>query len=38
MSDTHHCPFCDLVFTNVFELESHITFDHPDRKVPHREH
>ncbi len=38
MSDTHHCPFCELIFINLGELQSHITTDHPDRHVPDREH
>jgi len=38
MSDFHHCPFCELVFTNVHELQFHITVDHPERKVPERDH
>ena len=37
MADTHHCPFCDLIFVNLVELEFHIETDHPDRHVPDRE-
>jgi hypothetical protein len=36
MADTHHCPFCELVFTNVAELQAHIAVDHPEREVPDR--
>ncbi len=38
MADTHQCPFCELVFLNIFELQAHIAQDHPDRKVPEREY
>lgn len=36
MSDVHQCPFCELRFTNLKELEFHIQLDHPDRQVPER--
>lgn len=32
----HHCPFCELVFPNLPELQAHIESDHPDRHVPER--
>jgi hypothetical protein len=38
MSDVHQCPFCELRFVNLAELNFHIQQDHPDRKVPEREH
>ncbi len=38
MAETRQCPFCELVFPNIFELQSHIAFDHPDREVPDREY
>ncbi len=38
MSDTHHCPFCELIFISLPELQGHIELDHPDRHVPDREH
>ncbi len=38
MSDTHHCPFCELIFRDLPELQDHISIDHPDRHVPDREH
>jgi hypothetical protein len=34
--ETHRCPFCELVFPNVGELQQHILIDHPDRDVPDR--
>ncbi len=36
MSDVHQCPYCELRFTNLKELQFHIQLDHPDRKVPER--
>ncbi len=36
MSDVHQCPFCELRFTNLKELQFHIQLDHPDRQVPER--
>ena len=33
---TNQCPFCELVFPNLIELQSHISVDHPDRNVPER--
>ena len=38
MADTHPCPFCELIFTSVAELQFHISLDHPDRQVPDREY
>lgn len=38
MADTHHCPFCELIFVNLAELQAHITVDHPEREVPERRH
>jgi hypothetical protein len=38
MSDTHHCPFCELIFISLPELQGHIELDHPDRHVPDRGH
>jgi len=38
MADTHHCPFCELIFVTVSELQMHIAIDHPDREVPDREY
>ena len=38
MSDVHQCPFCELRFVNLSELNFHIQIDHPDRRVPEREH
>jgi len=38
MSDVHHCPFCELRFVNLAELNFHIQLDHPDRDVPEREY
>ena len=38
MSDVHQCPFCELRFLNLAELQFHIQTDHPDRKVPDRTH
>jgi hypothetical protein len=38
MADTHHCPFCELIFTTVSELQGHIASDHPERHVPEREY
>lgn len=38
MSDTHHCPFCELIFISLPELQGHIMDDHPERHVPDREH
>ena len=28
-SDTHPCPFCDLVFNDHEEVKDHIVHDHP---------
>jgi len=36
MADAHRCPFCELLFPNLVELQSHIALDHPDRQVPER--
>lgn len=36
MADTHRCPYCELIFPNLVELQSHIALDHPDRRVPER--
>ena len=38
MSDVHQCPFCELRFVNLAELNFHIQLDHPDRDVPEREY
>ncbi len=38
MTDVHQCPFCELRFPNIHELQAHIALDHPDRKVPEREY
>ena len=38
MSDVHQCPFCELRFVNLAELNFHIQLDHPDREVPEREY
>ena len=38
MSDVHQCPFCELRFINLAELNFHIQLDHPDRDVPEREY
>ena len=38
MSDVHQCPFCELRFVNLAELQFHIQLDHPDREVPEREY
>ena len=38
MADVHQCPFCELRFLNLSELQQHIAFDHPDRQVPDREY
>lgn len=37
-SDVHQCPFCELRFVNLAELNFHIQLDHPDRSVPEREY
>ena len=34
--DVRQCPFCELRFTNLVELQFHIKQDHPDREVPER--
>jgi hypothetical protein len=36
--DPHQCPFCELRFVNLAELNWHIQQDHPDRQVPEREY
>ena len=36
--DVHQCPFCELRFTSLAELNFHIQLDHPDRSVPEREY
>lgn len=36
MTEVHQCPFCELRFALVTELQTHIHIDHPDRKVPDR--
>jgi hypothetical protein len=36
--DTHHCPFCELIFASVAELQQHIAFEHPEREVPDRDY
>ena len=36
--DVHQCPFCELRFVNLAELNFHIQLDHPDREVPEREY
>lgn len=38
MADVHHCPFCELIFVSIAELQAHIAIDHPDRSVPDREY
>jgi hypothetical protein len=38
MADVHQCPFCELIFPNIPELQFHIALDHPDREVPEREY
>ena len=38
VTDVHQCPFCELIFPNIPELQFHITTDHPDRDVPEREY
>jgi hypothetical protein len=38
VSDNHHCPYCELIFTNLNELRFHMEMDHPDRHVPDRLH
>jgi hypothetical protein len=38
VSDPHQCPFCELIFPNLPELQAHIAIDHPDREVPDREY
>ena len=38
MSDVHQCPFCELRFVNLAELQFHIQLDHPEREVPEREY
>ncbi len=38
MSDVHQCPFCELRFVNLAELQFHIQVDHPEREVPEREY
>jgi hypothetical protein len=38
VSDNHHCPYCELIFTNLNELRFHMEIDHPDRHVPDRPH
>lgn len=38
MSDVHQCPFCELRFVTIAELQFHIEIDHPDREVPDRTH
>ena len=36
MTDVHQCPFCELRFVLLTELQMHIRIDHPDREVPDR--
>jgi len=36
--DVHQCPFCELRFLTLAELNLHIQLDHPDRDVPEREY
>lgn len=36
MADVHQCPFCELRFVTLPELNMHIQLDHPDRRVPER--
>lgn len=38
MADVHQCPFCELRFVNLAELNFHIQLDHPDRDVPERDY
>ena len=38
MADVHQCPFCELRFVNLAELQFHIAQDHPEREVPDREY
>ncbi len=38
MADVHQCPFCELRFLNLSELQQHIAFEHPDRVLPDREY
>jgi hypothetical protein len=38
VSDNHHCPYCELIFTNLNELRFHMEMDHPKRHVPDRPH
>jgi hypothetical protein len=43
--ETHHCPYCDLVFTYHAEVQDHVMHDHPEhaesvagvemREMPH---
>ena len=37
-NEVHQCPFCELRFLNLAELNFHIQIDHPDRDVPEREY
>jgi hypothetical protein len=34
--EVRQCPFCELRFASLAELQMHIELDHPDRKVPDR--
>ena len=37
-ADVYQCPFCELRFVTIPELNMHIQLDHPDREVPEREY